>query len=83
LQKCGMQLAVVPKATFYTLWKTPKTAFGENITSAEQFNIMMIDKTGVVGVHFEPYIRYTVCNAIEEMADDLEVAFKRAEVSYD
>ncbi len=54
LSKHGMQLAVVPEAGFFTLWKAPKKAFGQDIESAEQFNFLMIERTGVVGVHFHP-----------------------------
>jgi len=42
----------------------------------------MIEKTGVVGVHFEPYIRYAVTGDIEAMADAIDSAFLKAKVSY-
>ncbi len=48
----GMRLAIEPSAGFFTLWMVPTHAFGRRIESAEQFNFMMIDETGVVGVHF-------------------------------
>ena len=38
LQSRGMQLAVQPKAGFFSLWKLPKTAFGREIANAEQFS---------------------------------------------
>ena len=72
LQERGMQLAVKPQATFFNLWKTPKKAFGVSIESAKHFNYLMIEKTGIVGVHFEPYIRYAV------VADILQPNFKNA-----
>jgi hypothetical protein len=42
----------------------------------------MIEKTGVVGVHFEPYIRYSVTGDIEAMAKVIDGAFAQAEVGY-
>jgi hypothetical protein len=43
---------------------------------------MMIEQTGVVGVHFPGYVRYAVCADIDAMAPALEEAFKKAHVSY-
>ena len=78
-----MQLAVEPKAGFFSSWKTPRKAFNEPMQSAEEFNFLMIERTGIVGVHFEPYIRYAVTSDIEASADKIDKAFKKAEVSYD
>ena len=80
---CGMRPASQPKAGFYTLWETPKTAFGEPITSGEHFNFTMIERTGVVGVHFGDFLRYAVCADVAAMADDLKAAFKEAAVAYE
>jgi len=44
---------------------------------------MMIEETGVVGVHFPGYVRYAVCADIADMAADIGAAFERAAVSYD
>lgn len=82
MKKVGMKLAVEPGAGFFTLWQTPKRAFGEEITSAEHFNTLMIQKTGIVGVYFEPYIRYAVVGDIDAMAGALEKGFAAAEISY-
>jgi len=82
LRQRGMQLAVEPRAGFFTLWKVPKKAFGEEVRDAKHFNFMMIEKTGVVGVHFHPYIRYAVCSDVEAMAGEIDEAFKKADVSY-
>lgn len=82
LSSYGMQLAVEPKAGFFTLWKLPKKAFGQEIETAEQFNFMMIERTGVVGVHFHPYIRYAVTGDIEAMRKVIDDAFAEAKVSY-
>jgi LL-diaminopimelate aminotransferase len=82
LIKNGMRLAVEPRAGFFTLWKRPDRAFGEEVKNAEHFNFLMIEKTGVVGVHFDPYIRYAVTGDVEEMAGAIEEAFSKAKVSY-
>ncbi|MCK5320253.1 aminotransferase class I/II-fold pyridoxal phosphate-dependent enzyme [Candidatus Parcubacteria bacterium] len=80
----GMKLAVLPQATFFNLWKCPKKAFGEKIQDAKHFNFMMIKKTGVVGVHFDPYIRYAVVAPVEQtkFTDAIIKAFDRARVEY-
>jgi len=78
----GMKLAIEPGAGFFTLWQRPDKAFGESIKNAEHFNYLMIEKTGVVGVHFEPYIRYSVTGDIEAMAKVIDDAFAIAEIGY-
>ena len=78
----GMRLALEPAAGFFTLWLAPTHAFGKHIESAEHFNFMMIEETGVVGVHFPPYVRYAVCGDVEAMGNDIDAAFARANVSY-
>ncbi len=78
----GMQLALKPQAGFFTLWLTPSRAFGRRVDSAEHFNMMMIEETGVVGVHFPGYIRYAVCADIEAMRRQLDDAFGKAQVRY-
>ena len=82
LTKHGLRLAVQPGAGFFTLWHRPKRAFGQEIKTAEQFNFLMIEKTGVVGVHFDPYIRYAVCTDVEAAAEEIDAAFAAAEISY-
>lgn len=82
LTKRGMKLAVDPKAGFFALFHRPTTAFGQRIGSADQFNDLMIERTGVVGVPFDPYIRYAVCTTdIEAASSDLEKAFDNANAS--
>jgi hypothetical protein len=78
----GMRLAIEPGAGFFTLWNRPDKAFGEEIKDAEQFNYLMIEKTGVVGVHFEPYMRYSVTGDIEAMAKVIDDAFAKAKIGY-
>lgn len=82
MQDCGMRLAIEPRAAFYTLWQTPTRAFGRAIDSARDFNVTMIEQTGVVGVHFGDFLRYAVCADVKAMAPALEAAFRKAEVGY-
>ena len=53
------------------------------VESAEHFNFMMIDETGLVGVHFPGYIRYAVCADVAAMSGEIGAAFDKAQVSYD
>jgi LL-diaminopimelate aminotransferase len=78
----GMWLALEPAAGFFTLWMVPTRAFGQTIESAEHFNFLMIEKAGVVGVHFPGYVRYAVCADVDAIAKEIEDAFKKANVSY-
>lgn len=43
----------------------------------------MIERTGVVGVHFGNFLRYAVCADVKSMYGDLEDAFRQARISYD
>jgi aspartate/methionine/tyrosine aminotransferase len=83
LTRHGMRLALEPAAGFFTLWLIPTRAFGQKIESAEHFNVLMIERTGVVGVHFPGYVRYAVCADIDAMAKEIEEAFIQAEVAYE
>jgi aspartate/methionine/tyrosine aminotransferase len=83
LTRHGMRLALEPAAGFFTLWLIPSHAFGTRVESAEHFNSMMIEKTGVVGVHFPGYVRYAVCADIDAMAIAIDEAFSKAQVSYE
>jgi len=83
LKKHGMDIAVEPDAGFFTLWRVPDRAFGKEIRSAEHFNFLMIERTGLIGVHFEPYfIRYAVCADVEALGESIGDAFSEAKVSY-
>ena len=86
LLEAGMRPALEPKAGFFTLWQAPKYAFGKEVKNAKEFNFAMIEgdgKTGVVGVHFHPYIRYAVASAdVEAIADDIRAVFAKAQVGY-
>ena len=83
LKARGMRLAVYPGAGFFTLWHTPKFAFGQRIETAEEFNLLMMERKGIVGVPFEPYIRYSVTGDIEAIASAIMIAFDEAKVSYE
>ncbi len=73
LKAAGLRPACTTEAGFFTLWKTPKSAFGKELpveNRHEAFNRAVITETGIVGVHFsapsadgapEPLIRYAVC----------------------
>ena len=82
LTRHGMRLALEPAAGFYTLWLIPTRAFGRRVESAAHFNFMMIEATGVVGVHFPGYMRYAVCADVAAVATEIEAAFEQAKVSY-
>ena len=79
----GMRIAAQPQAGFYTLWEAPSRAFGERMDSSEAFNFAMIDKVGVVGVHFPGCIRYAVCADVAAIEIGLRKAFEAADVGYD
>jgi LL-diaminopimelate aminotransferase len=83
MTQAGMRLAIEPKAGFYTLWETPARAFGRRIESAADFNLTMIETTGVVGVHFGAYLRYAVCADVAAIQAELSEAFRVAEVAYE
>lgn len=81
LTTAGLRPACATEAGFFTLWKTPREAFGQKLPEEnrhEAFNRAVITETGIVGVHFlapgdagpEPLIRYAVC------ADVLDPKFR-------
>lgn len=82
LASAGMQLVVEPKAGFFTLWTSPRWAFGQEVRDSAHFNELMINETGIVGVQFGPYIRYAVVGDIAAMLSRIEAGFKKAKVSY-
>jgi len=84
LEANGMRIAVTPSAGFFTLWIVPKEAFGQPIKDAREFNYLMIEKTGVAGVHFGKYIRYAVTSPINkvEWISAIDKAFREADVKY-
>ncbi len=86
LQGNGLRLAVEPQAGFFSLWLTPREAFGREVQNSTDFNRLMIANTGIAGVHFDPrYIRYAVAGApLEEPSwqEALNDGFRLAQVLY-
>jgi len=87
-KRAGMRQACETDAGFFTLWDVPRQVFGVDLASDartkemprhEAFNRLVIEETGIVGVHFtgpalsgpRPLVRYAVC------ADVLNPAFKQ------
>lgn len=84
LQGAGMRLVVEPQVGFFSLWETPREVFGQAVKGAEHFNRLMIQRTGIVGVHFPPYMRYSTCAPMEDpdFIRAVEEGFQRARISY-
>ncbi|MFZ5982333.1 MAG: pyridoxal phosphate-dependent aminotransferase [Patescibacteria group bacterium] len=85
LQELGLQMAVQPLAGFFSLWLAPRQAFGRYVGDGQDFNFLLMEETGVAGVHFGPYVRYSVAAApIEEpnWQSAIMEAFKQADVKY-
>ncbi|MBC7387099.1 MAG: pyridoxal phosphate-dependent aminotransferase [Cryobacterium sp.] len=95
LKTIGLRPACETTSGFFTLWLTPDEAFGvdlvkesnaRGIPKAELFNRLVIEKTGIVGVHFsgpkdesgfgESFIRYAVCTDV--LADEFRKRFEPA-----
>lgn len=83
LEAAGLRPACATDAGFFTLWLTPDEDFGLDLHAeaerrgmprSELYNRMIIERTGIVGVHFSSpdasFIRYAVC------ADVLDPAFQ-------
>ena len=83
LHERNMKLAVDPKAGFFTLWKVPNKAFGREINgNGEEFAKLLIRETGVAGVPFGSFIRFASCTKDADRIEEIEEAFKKADVSY-
>ncbi|MCP4448357.1 MAG: aminotransferase class I/II-fold pyridoxal phosphate-dependent enzyme [Myxococcales bacterium] len=98
----GMQQACDTSAGFFTLWRVPKKVFGVVLSEDERardkpaqeaFNRLVIEETGIVGVHFrgpgaddngEPLIRYAVCDDVlaPEFKDRFEAGLARMTPEY-
>jgi aspartate/methionine/tyrosine aminotransferase len=85
----GFNIPAEPQAGFFILCDAPKEAFEVKVETAEQFNNLMIDKTGVVGVPFDDgdchWIRYAVCTQDilnHNIQSRLRDAFTKAQVGY-
>ena len=82
LREAGLRQACETSAGFFTLWKVPHEVLGvvlkadprtRDLPAHEAFNRLVIEHTGIVGVHFEapgtegraePLIRYAVCDDV-------------------
>lgn len=96
LKAAGLKPACATEAGFFTLWKTPKEAFGKKLADEnrhEAFNRAVITETGIVGVHFsgfdasgapEPLIRYAVCADVldKKFQERLEAGLARIKPVY-
>lgn len=102
LKETGLQPACDTSAGFFTLWKVPTGAFGVNLADDprtkdkpkhEAFNRLVIEETGIVGVHFqgpgadgkgEPLIRYAVCDDVlaPEFQERFEEGLARMKPTY-
>lgn len=84
LRNEGMKLAIEPMAGFFTIWKVPKKAFGIFIKNAIEFNDIMAEKTGIVGVPFGSYIRYAVVAPVDEplYLESIKKGFSEAGIKY-
>ena len=91
-----MKSACATGAGFFTLWHTPRAAFGKELPLEgrhEAFNRAVIAETGIVGVHFsstnelglpEPLIRYAVCADVldRKFQERLEAGLDRIQPVY-
>ena len=92
LKGIGLEQACDTSAGFFTLWRVPTKAFGVVLSEDERtkgkpaqeaFNRLVIEETGIVGVHFqgpgadgkgEPLIRYAVCDDV--LAPEFKARFE-------
>ena len=94
LKKIGLRPACETTAGFFTLWQTPDQAYGidlhaecrtRGISRSELFNRLVIEDSGIVGVHFgDEFIRYAVCTDVlnSEFQKRFEAAIQRIEPKY-
>ncbi len=95
LKGIGLRPACETTAGFFTLWQVPQRAYGidlvaeassRKIPRAELFNRLVIENSGIVGVHFtgpapmsggepEAYIRYAVCTDV--LKPEFQARFER------
>ena len=81
----NMKLVLEPKATFFSLWKVPRFAFGEEVMDAEHFCKLLIKEAKIVLIPFGDYVRVSVAAyPMEEVEKALAVfrAFEKANVVY-
>ncbi len=94
LKAAGLRPACETDAGFFTLWLTPDEAFGvdlwaeaerRGIPRSEVYNRMVIERTGIVGVHFTSpdasFVRYAVCTDVLDAAFQARFAAGMAEAA--
>jgi aspartate/methionine/tyrosine aminotransferase len=94
LKAAGLRPACETDAGFFTLWLTPDEAFGvdlwaeaekRGIPRSEVYNRMVIERTGIVGVHFTSpdasFVRYAVCTDVLDPAFQARFAAGMAEAA--
>lgn len=94
LTSSGLKSAGGTDGGFFSLWHCPKALDGIQITTAEEFNNLMIEKYGVIGVPFsgailadgtrEQFIRYAVCAPLEDaqFAQKVHNVFSQISITY-
>jgi len=103
LRAIGLRPACETTSGFFTLWLTPDEAFGIDLVKesatrglprAEVYNRLVIERTGIVGVHFtgpkladgstESFIRYAVCTDVTtpEFTRRFDTAISRIQPRY-
>jgi len=84
VKEAGMFPAVNSNSGFFTFFHTPKEAFGVRVDDAKAFNQMMIKETGIIGVHFGEFIRYSVstCKFTDSELQRVFSGFSDAKLKY-
>lgn len=94
LLSAGLRSAGGTDGWFFSLWHCPKTLDGTPVTTAEEFNNLMIENYGVIGVPFswatlpdgsrEQFIRYAVCAPLENstFAEKVWNVFSKINITY-
>lgn len=87
LKRFGFRPACDTDAGFFTLWKVPKRVLGVEVNGdSEKFNRLVIEKTGIVGVHFpNSLIRYAVCTDVlaPSFQKRFETELAKLEIQYE
>jgi len=75
-----LRLATRPDAGFFSFWHAPTRIFSQPVTVADEYNSLMIERCGLVGVPYTgsdgEYIRYAVCFPVED--EKVQTAIREA-----
>ena len=67
------------QSAIFTLWQVPRKVLGVALpreSAHEAFNRLVLERTGLIGVHFPgPFIRYAVCADV--LAPEFRERFER------